>query len=206
VFPTQRGARRVKAPKLWPALRRRAGISRRVRWHDLRHTCASSLVAGWWGRTWALIEVCALLGHSSVAVTELYAHLAPDVVRTAARGTGGGPLRSITGGKNANLQAFRRTTEPRVRSSNLLGRATETESSWTERGPAERLIRAVAAGETPSGALIEAVALLVLGREDVALARRALAGGEHGVRAAVQLAGMLLNGEAEMADDVRSGS
>lgn len=193
VFPTQRGARRVKAPKLWPVLRRRAGIARRVRWHDLRHTCASSLVAGWWGRTWALIEVCALLGHSSVAVTELYAHLAPDVVRTAARGTGGGPLRSITGGKNANLLAFRRTTEPRVGSSNLPGRAAETETSWTERGPAERLIRQVAEGEEPDAGLVLEVGRLLAakGLAFVALAQRAMGGSVHALRAGIEAAGIL---------------
>jgi len=49
---------------------RAAGIERRVRWHDLRHTCASSLVAGWWGRQWSLEEVREMLGHSSVLVTE----------------------------------------------------------------------------------------------------------------------------------------
>jgi integrase len=57
-----------------------AGITRRVRFHDLRHTCASSLVAGWWGRAWRLEEVKAILGHGSVTMTERYAHLAQSVV------------------------------------------------------------------------------------------------------------------------------
>ncbi len=50
-------------------------------WHDLRHTFASSLVAGWWGRVWgASGEVRDLLGHYSATVTERYAHLAPSAL------------------------------------------------------------------------------------------------------------------------------
>jgi len=49
--------------------------TREVWWHLLRHTCATSLLCGWWGRRWSLDEVSKLLGHSSVKVTERYAHL-----------------------------------------------------------------------------------------------------------------------------------
>jgi integrase len=69
---------------------------RPVRWHDIRHTTASSLVAGWWGapkrRRWSLIEARDLLGHSSVSVTEKYAHLAPSALREAAEETRGSAL------------------------------------------------------------------------------------------------------------------
>ena len=68
----------------WPA---RAGIARRVRFHDLRHTCASHLVMGSWGRPWALVEVRDFLRHRQVAVTERYAHLAPGALHAAARAT-----------------------------------------------------------------------------------------------------------------------
>lgn len=64
-----------------------AGVTRHLRWHDLRHTCASSLVAGWWGRRWSLDEVRDYLGHSSITITERYAHLAGSIVQTAARET-----------------------------------------------------------------------------------------------------------------------
>lgn len=92
-FPAPRGERRhygktpvgwrdhkVKKPgkpaRLIPGWLSKAGIDRRVRWHDLRHTCATALLAGWWGsppRKWSLDEVCSYLQHSSVKVTERYA-------------------------------------------------------------------------------------------------------------------------------------
>ncbi len=47
--------------------------------HDLRHTCAAWLVSA--GAS--LIEVRDLLGHSTIRMTERYAHLAPENVRNA---------------------------------------------------------------------------------------------------------------------------
>jgi hypothetical protein len=63
--------------------RMRAGITRHVRFHDLRHTCASHLVMGSWGITLSLLETAQWLGHTSLSVTQRYAHLCPD--RLAAR-------------------------------------------------------------------------------------------------------------------------
>lgn len=52
-----------------------------VRWHDLRHTCASWLVqAGV-----PLHTVSEVLGHSSMAMTRRYAHLAPQHLTDAIR-------------------------------------------------------------------------------------------------------------------------
>jgi integrase len=87
VFPLRGGDRGDKKSYGSADLRRAAGIERHVRWHDLRHTFASSLVAGWWGRAWRLDEVRDLLGHSSVTVTERYAHLAPSALAKAAADT-----------------------------------------------------------------------------------------------------------------------
>lgn len=75
VFKAPMGGRRPegKGPRHWDKWIASAGITRHVTWHDLRHTCATALLAGWWGRKWSLDEVCRFLGHSSVSVTERYA-------------------------------------------------------------------------------------------------------------------------------------
>lgn len=90
-FPGRHGAHRSRAHvirwDLWRAAC--AGLGRSVRWHDLRHTCASSLVSGVWGRSWSLEEVREVLGHTSIAVTQRYAHLGESAVARAARETPG---------------------------------------------------------------------------------------------------------------------
>jgi integrase len=97
MFPTRRGycrhgrlfraERRPEPTMRWTDMLRVAGIARRVRFHDLRHTCGSSLVAGWWGDPWPLVRVRDLLGHSSVTVTERYAHLALSTLEESAYAT-----------------------------------------------------------------------------------------------------------------------
>jgi integrase len=79
-----RTPRPVGAPhefESWLAL---AGITRHVRWHDLRHTCGTALVSGMWGHRWDLIDIRDLLGHSSVKVTEMYADEGDTGVKRAA--------------------------------------------------------------------------------------------------------------------------
>ncbi|WP_408034233.1 site-specific integrase [Thiorhodovibrio winogradskyi] len=78
VFVKQNGARIRDARKGFLAACRKAGIDD-FRFHDLRHTCAAWLVTA----GVPLTEVRDLLGHFSITMTERYAHLAPDRVRSA---------------------------------------------------------------------------------------------------------------------------
>jgi len=98
VFPTRRGCRRrdKKPPRAWSrwlSAARIAGVTGQpVTWHSLRHTCASMLVSGAWGRRWTLQEVAELLGHSSTETTERYAHLAEGTIARAAAETVSRPV------------------------------------------------------------------------------------------------------------------
>jgi integrase len=85
VFPTKRGYHRSKPPKEWRKWLRASGVFRRVRWHDLRHTCASFLLSGAVGRRWSMAELKEMLGHASVTTTERYAHFARSALFDAAR-------------------------------------------------------------------------------------------------------------------------
>lgn len=80
VFPSSRGTRRGVGKPLgrgnaFPQALRAAGITRHVRWHDLRHTFCSNLVTGVLGRRWTLEEVRPLAGHSSITITQRYSHI-----------------------------------------------------------------------------------------------------------------------------------
>ena len=74
----------------WYELRRLFRFGRRVRFHDLRHTCASHLLQGTWvpslmTRPYRLEEVRDHLGHSDITVTQRYAHLCPEGRHSVAR-------------------------------------------------------------------------------------------------------------------------
>jgi integrase len=94
VFPTARGRRRGIGKPLGNGgvLKRHlalVGITRRVRWHDLRHSAATNLLNGSLGRVWTLPEVREFLGHSSVSMTERYTHLSFGDLARAAEATVG---------------------------------------------------------------------------------------------------------------------
>ncbi len=78
VFPGRGGKVRSKA-SVWESYKlavRRTGLSKKLRFHDLRHTFASH----WVMNGGDIFRLSKMLGHKSVVITEkFYAHLAPDV-------------------------------------------------------------------------------------------------------------------------------
>lgn len=90
VFPAPRGGQRQRGDdagwntrkvrgKPHVGLRELAGITRPVHFHACRHTFASHLIMGTWtDAPLPLAEVRVLMRHGSVAMTERYAHLAPE--------------------------------------------------------------------------------------------------------------------------------
>ena len=113
---------------------RAAGITRHVRFYDLRHTAASHLLQGTWapsliGRALRLEEVRDWLGHSDISVTQRYAHLAPGALRELvphARPTNVVDLRSRAG----NLLAGSGFPKPEIAGSNPAGDAEIVGLSW----------------------------------------------------------------------------
>jgi site-specific recombinase XerD len=77
VFPTPAGTMRTPEdpPPRFERQLAEAGCHR-ITFHDLRHTAASMMVMS----GMALRTVQQQLGHSTIAITERYAHLAPSFV------------------------------------------------------------------------------------------------------------------------------
>ena len=73
IFTARNGSQLGSVKKCWASLLVDAKITG-FRWHELRHHFASMLVMA--GAD--LYVVKELLGHSTIAVTERYAHLAPE--------------------------------------------------------------------------------------------------------------------------------
>lgn len=192
--------------------RQRAGITRRVRFHDLRHTCASHLLMGTWGVRLPIEEVAAWLGHSSTAVTQRYAHLAPDHLSArvaAALSAPASPAEASSGGTGSTGSIARKPLENKRRAmqeSNLRPSASETDARRVNpsgkpvsraapvpaqsHGAAVDVLILAARGETLPAALLTdlARAAIVAGvRGDLALALIDGAG-EHAARIAVDLA------------------
>ncbi|MEO5348331.1 MAG: site-specific integrase [Magnetococcus sp. YQC-3] len=78
VFVHETGQRLQSVRTAFETACRKAGIEN-FHIHDLRHTCAAWLVTS----GVALPEVRDLLGHSTIRMTERYAHLAPENIRAA---------------------------------------------------------------------------------------------------------------------------
>lgn len=78
VFPGPTGKRMTRIDTSWESLMKLAEIGN-FRLHDCRHHFASKLVQAGVD----LYTVKELLGHSEIAMTERYAHLAPDNLRVA---------------------------------------------------------------------------------------------------------------------------
>jgi len=92
----------------FPALRR-AGL-RRIRFHDLRHTYASLLIA----QGYNIKTVSTLMGHSSIKITmDVYTHLLPDATDSIASGLGKFIFspEAVAGGKQMVSKAQARTAE-----------------------------------------------------------------------------------------------
>lgn len=97
VFAHKDGKRLQNITNGFTSACKRAGI-KDFRIHDLRHTCASWLVSA----GVSLYEVKELLGHSSIEMTERYAHLAPDNLGQVAK-----TLHRLQSGDNKkDLQSF----------------------------------------------------------------------------------------------------
>lgn len=116
-----RQPKHVMAWHHWRALVERAGVDPALRWHDLRHTCASSLALGWWGSAWSQTAIQRYLGHASASVTERYMHLDRlDLRRSAAAthyvpaiGPAIGPVQDAPNTRNAVIYGeLTRVIEP----------------------------------------------------------------------------------------------
>jgi integrase len=86
------GARLSDLQPFWQRVRARAGL-KDARIHDLRHTFASTAVTAGQG----LPMIGKLLGHTQVATTARYAHLAADPVKAAAEQVSSAIARSFVG-------------------------------------------------------------------------------------------------------------
>ncbi len=94
---------------------RLAGIQERpgLYFHCLRHTCATSMLQGLWGGKGAALEVVQeQLGHSSISVTQRYAHKTGDrVARYAAEMNAGYALVTTGGPTPSSVAAISNDSE-----------------------------------------------------------------------------------------------
>lgn len=194
-------------------IKSRAGIERRITFYSAtRHTCASHLLMGTWGKPWTLAEVGALLGHSDAEVTQRYAHVCGVHLAGRAAETPGlswdhkkepvcGPDSSQG---NAKSRSESRGAGDRDRTGDVqLGKRNVSplipigSTAWDHgRTTALSLLAAVAARE-PAGDLVDALVASVLSDERVQLALAVQsAEPRFRLRRALELAALVLD-EAE---------
>ncbi len=87
LFPNEAGHPRSEPPRVWKEWLAAAGITRNVRWHDLRHTFAATRRSAEGEERWDLTEIQQYLGHKEAKTTERYAHVGPNVLTRAAQRT-----------------------------------------------------------------------------------------------------------------------
>jgi len=154
LWPSARGQyRRGKKPhRKWSGWLKLLGIrgvtGHPVVWHALRHTCASMLVSGAWGRRWTLQEVAEMLGHDDTETTGRYAHLAEGTITRAAQETLGVPSMSRDLSNTARHTGF----EPVAFSSgglrgNVSGREVTPQGTPDRTALALAVVRLAAAGD-----------------------------------------------------------
>lgn len=192
VFPTARGAARdgLDLPRMqitpgeqpteyesWRHYLALAGIVRPFRWYDLRHSFASSLVSGFWGRRWSLEEVRELLGHTSITMTQRYAHLADTTLREAADGTAGLP--GLAARLATPIANYRRVTldsnqRPSASEAEVLPYDSALIGNTGGHGLANLVLIAIATGQADALVLARALASMVLDAREARLARAIL--------------------------------
>lgn len=185
----------------WAVRWRERVTSRPVRFHDLRHTCASHLVLGTWGRALRLDEARAWLGHSSIVVTQRYAHLADghldELARTMAAATSQEPSQNGARGAFSRGKQHKSSGFLSCRSDVRVVPGAPSDSRdrvgklWEA---AQRVARAAEQGERPSREDEEALAFAVLSDPLILLAQQVLGGGPHASVRAVELAAWVLGG------------
>jgi len=227
------GYRAERSPDGWNDWLKEAGIERPVRVYDLRHTFASSLVAGWWGRRWTLEEIKAQLGHTDIKMTQRYAHLGDTAVGTATReatANYSGPrlaqnmtqvadivqedgafvnrrspvqVRELAPHKTREKDASSGFSVDQTWTSDVAGLSATQWDGDRLRELAEVYLRAVAIG-APANELAETLANAVLGSELVRLAEAVLGPAEFRTARATELAARILDAASSVAIAGRS--
>ena len=230
VFPSPTGRIRCKgddhgfadqrrgAAKMTVGYRTIAGLRPELSYHSLRHSCATHLLMGTWGRKWSIEEISRYLGHSSIAVTQRYAHLASSHLASAAAETAR-PKPPLISGPETGKTAAEKTISPSVtaarfeRATYCLGNSSEVRADQGLRGDqaqrsgpsaatAQAILTLAAAGVAIPAELLRALADAVLGDRAIKLALAIGQGGEHVVGQAIELAGLVLSGAPPIATAV----